>query len=47
LFYVVDGHLTPEGQQVIAQVLSKKLLDGSIPAFAHCTPQQQSLAREH
>jgi len=47
LFYVVDGHVTPEGQKIIAQVLSKKLLDGSIPAFAHCAPQQQSLAREH
>jgi hypothetical protein len=47
LFYVVDGHVTPEGQQVIAQALSRRLLDGSIPALAHCTPQQQSLAREH
>jgi hypothetical protein len=47
LFYVVDGHATPEGQQVIAHVLSKKLLDGDIPAFAHCAAPQQSLAREH
>ncbi len=45
LFYVVDGHATPEGQKVIAQILSRKLLDGSVPAFAHCT-LQQNVARE-
>lgn len=46
LFYVVDGHVTPDGQKVIAQILSAKLLAGSIPAFAHCS-SQRSLAREH
>jgi len=45
LFYVVDGHVTPEGQKVIAQILTQRLLDGSVPAFAHCAPQ--NLAREH
>lgn len=45
LFYVVDGHATPDGQKVIAQILSRKLLDGSVPAFARCT-LQQNVARK-
>lgn len=40
LYYVVDGHLTSEGQRLTAQSLSQKLLDGSIPAFAKCEPNQ-------
>jgi hypothetical protein len=36
LFFVVDGHLTADGQGVIAQNLVHKLLDGSIPAFLSC-----------
>jgi GDSL-like Lipase/Acylhydrolase family len=45
LFYVVDGHATTDGQKVIAQIISRKLLDGSVPAFVHCT-LQQNVARE-
>ncbi len=37
LFYVVDGHATFEGQRVIGQQVVAKLLDGSVPAFAHCS----------
>jgi hypothetical protein len=37
LFYVVDGHVTPEGETVIAQSLIQKLQDGSVPAFSSCT----------
>src|SRR6202012_3968476 len=36
LYYVVDGHLTPDGQQVVAARLADKLLSGSVPAFAGC-----------
>jgi hypothetical protein len=34
LFYVVDQHITPEGQAVLSDALVRKCLDGSIPAFA-------------
>jgi hypothetical protein len=36
LFLIVDGHVTSNGQKVIAKSLTEKLLDGSIPAFAQC-----------
>lgn len=37
LFYVVDGHLTPEGQQVVAQQVARKLMDGTIPPLSRCS----------
>jgi hypothetical protein len=37
LFLIVDGHVTSAGQKVIARALTRKLLDGSSPAFAGCT----------
>lgn len=40
LFYVVDGHLTPDGQNVLARRLTDKLLDGSIPAFSKCSDEK-------
>jgi hypothetical protein len=40
LYYVVDGHLTSEGQKLTAQSLSQKLLDGSIPVFSKCELNQ-------
>ena len=46
LFYVVDGHVTADGQGVIARHLSQKLLDGSVSALSHCRAPQ-SAAREH
>lgn len=33
LFYVVDGHLTPEGQEVVSQQVAQKLLSGGIPGL--------------
>jgi hypothetical protein len=36
LFLIVDGHVSPDGEKVIAKSLTEKLLDGSIPAFAQC-----------
>ncbi len=36
LFYAVDGHLTGDGQAVIAQGLVQKLLGGSFAIFEHC-----------
>lgn len=36
LFLIVDGHVAAGGQQVIATRLTRKLIDGSIPAFAAC-----------
>lgn len=38
LFLVVDGHVAASGQRVIAENLTKKLLDGSVPAMARCSP---------
>lgn len=40
LFYVVDGHITVEGEKVIAENLLRKLEDGTIPAFAACAQRQ-------
>ena len=37
LYYVVDGHLTPEGQNVLAANMSAHLLGGTVPAFASCS----------
>ena len=45
LFYVVDQHVTAEGQKVIAQNLSRKLQDGCVRAFSH-SALQQSIGRE-
>ncbi len=36
LFLIVDGHVASDGQKVIARVLTRKLLDGSFPAFSGC-----------
>jgi hypothetical protein len=36
LFFVVDGHITAQGQAIIGRSVTAKLLDGSVPAFAHC-----------
>ena len=41
LFYVVDGHLTPEGHKVIAHSIVESLVNGSIPAFAECAEQKK------
>jgi hypothetical protein len=46
LFYVVDGHVTPDGQKVIAEYITRKLQDGSVQAFSRLTAQQ-SAEREH
>jgi hypothetical protein len=46
LFYVVNGHVTPEGQIVIAKNIVQKLQDGSVPAFSHCA-LSQSAPEEH
>jgi hypothetical protein len=37
LYYVVDGHLMPEGQNVLATNMSAHLLGGTVPAFASCS----------
>jgi hypothetical protein len=36
LFLVVDGHVAPAGQKLIADHLVKKLLDGTVPELAQC-----------
>jgi hypothetical protein len=36
LFLIVDGHVSPDGEKVIAKSLTEKLLDGSVPSFAQC-----------
>lgn len=41
LYYVVDGHLTADGQKVLAQSVVRKLLDGSVPAFSGCMDQKR------
>jgi hypothetical protein len=46
LFYVVDGHVTSDGQKVIAEYLTRKLQDGSVQAFSLRTVQQNA-EREH
>jgi len=46
LFYVVDGHVTGDGEKVIAQNLSAKLRDGNIQAFSNCAPGP-AVAMEH
>jgi hypothetical protein len=40
LYYPVDGHVTSEGHKVIAEALSQKLQDGSVPAFSRCASPQ-------
>jgi hypothetical protein len=46
LFYVVDGHVTSDGQQVIAQNLLHKLQDGSVQGLSQCA-LSQSVEAEH
>lgn len=36
LFLIVDGHVSPNGQKIVAENVVAKLLDGSVPAFAGC-----------
>jgi len=45
LYYVVDGHVTPEGHKVIADELVQKLQEGSVPAFSRCTSRQSAERR--
>lgn len=45
LYYPVDGHVTSEGHKVIAEALSRKLQDGSVPAFSHCASPQSAEGR--
>jgi hypothetical protein len=45
LYYVVDGHITADGQKVITANLLKKLQDGSVPAFSHCALRQRAERR--
>jgi hypothetical protein len=45
LSYIVRVHAIPGGQRVIAQIPSRRQLDGSIPALAHCALQHRR-ARE-
>jgi hypothetical protein len=40
LYYIVDGHVTADGHDVIAEELVRKLLDGSVPAFSQCALRQ-------
>jgi hypothetical protein len=42
LFYVVDGHVTPDGQKVIAEYLSQKLQDGIVPALSRDAARQSA-----
>ena len=42
---IVDVHAILGGQRAIAQIPSRRQLDGSIPALAHCA-LQHSRARE-
>jgi hypothetical protein len=37
LFYPSDTHPNEKGQAVFAELLTKKLLDGSVPAFTSCS----------
>jgi hypothetical protein len=45
MYYVVDGHVAAEGQAVMAQVISRKLQDGTIPAFSKCSPHESAERR--
>jgi hypothetical protein len=36
LFYAEDTHPNAEGEEIFADLLARKLLDGSVPAFAAC-----------
>jgi hypothetical protein len=42
LFYVVDSHLTGDGNAVVARALIRKCLDGSVPAFEAVNTQERS-----
>jgi len=46
LYYVVDGHPTPEGHRIIAEELVQKLEDGTVPGFSKCAVAQ-SAERRH
>lgn len=37
LYYQVDGHASPKGHHVIADVLDKQLLSSGLPVFAGCS----------
>jgi SGNH hydrolase-like domain, acetyltransferase AlgX len=45
MYYVVDGHVTAEGQAVMAQAILRKLQDGTIPAFSQCSPHETAERR--
>jgi hypothetical protein len=45
LYYVVDGHVTSEGHNVIAEEVVQKLQDGSVRAFSGCTSRQSAQGR--
>jgi hypothetical protein len=42
LFLVVDGHVTADGQKVIAQQLIDKLQDGSVPMLSNCASKKMA-----
>jgi hypothetical protein len=42
LFYPSDSHPNEKGQAVFAELLTNKLLDGSVPAFASCSTRKGS-----
>jgi hypothetical protein len=46
LFYPVDGHIIPDGQNVLAQSILRTLRDGAVPAISQCAVQQGA-EREH
>ena len=41
LFYIVDGHLNPEGSAFISRPLVDQLTEGADPVFAGCTADAQ------
>jgi hypothetical protein len=45
MYYVVDGHVAAEGQAVMARAISRKLQDGTIPAFSKCSPHENAERR--
>jgi hypothetical protein len=42
-FYPVDSHPTGKGQAIFADLLARKLVDGSISAFSGCSKKQASV----
>ena len=45
MYYVVDGHVTADGQAVMARAILHKLQDGTIPAFSKCSPHENAERR--